>query len=77
MKIIVKLFSRPITLEVSPSDKVIDLKLKIKSKENIEPQFQRLVHLRKPLDDDSLTLEQCCIKTNAIVYLRLMLFSKN
>lgn len=76
MKITVKLFSKPIELEVNPSNTIFDVKSMIQKAENIEIDHQRLVYLKKPLEDDGKTLFDYKIKDNAVMYLMIRLFVK-
>lgn len=76
MKITVKLFSKPIELEVSRNSTIFDVKSMIQKVENIEIDQQRLVYLKKPLEDDSKTLGDYSIKENAVMYLMIRLFVK-
>lgn len=76
MKITVKLFSRPIYMEVEPNETVKDIKLRIDEMEKINVQIQRLVYARIPLDDEAKTIKECNIKPNSTLYLFLRLFTK-
>ena len=73
MKITVKLFGKPIDLDIEPENTISDVKAKIKQRENINVEVQRLVYCRKPLDDDSRTLDQYRIAPNTTIYLMLRL----
>ena len=76
MKIIIKLFSRPIILELDETNTINDIKLMLKQMENIELEQQRLVYKREPLDDEFKTLKECEINDGAVIYLMLRLFVK-
>jgi hypothetical protein len=74
MKITVKLFGKPIDLELEPDCTIKDVKKKIKEKENINVELQRLVYQHKPLDHDERTIKEYKIKHDSILYLMLRLF---
>jgi hypothetical protein len=74
MRVVVKLFDKPIELEVEPQDTIGDVKSKIKEKENIDVEMQRIVYNKKPLDADYKTLDECKIKPNSVLKLMLRLF---
>jgi hypothetical protein len=76
MKIIIKLFSRPIILELAETNTVNDIKMMLKQMENIELEQQRLVYKREPLDDEFKTLKECEINDGSVIYLMLRLFVK-
>jgi hypothetical protein len=76
MKIKIKLFSRPIILELVETNTVHDVKMMLKQLENIELEQQRLVYKREPLDEESKTLKECGINDGSILYLMLRLFVK-
>lgn len=77
MKITVKLFSKPIELEVDQNNTIYDVKSMIQKTEKINIDYQRLVYLKKPLEDDSKTLHDYKIKDNAVMYLMIRLFVKH
>ncbi len=70
------MFSRPIILDLEPTQTINDIKLKLKELENIELEQQRLVYLKEPLDEESKTIEDYNIKNNAVIYLMVRLFVK-
>lgn len=77
MKIIVKLFGKPLMIAELDSNLTIkDLKQSIMSAKKIDIEQQRIVYLREPLDVDSMTLDECNLKDGSIVYLMLRLFVK-
>ena len=76
MKITIKMFSRPISLDVDEDQTINDVKIKLKQLEKIEIEQQRLVYLGSPLDDEFKTLKDCNINDDAVIYLMLRLFVK-
>ena len=77
MKIIVKLFGKPLmSVELESNRTIKDLKQAILVSKKIDIEQQRIVYLREPLDIDDMTLNECNIKDGSIVYLMLRLFVK-
>jgi hypothetical protein len=76
MKITIKLFSRPIILELVETNTINDIKIMLKQLENIEMEQQRLVYKREPLDEEFKTLKECGINDGSVIYLMLRLFVK-
>lgn len=76
MRITVKLFGKPTSLEIEPNQTVKDIKFKIKQLNNIDVEQQRLIFMKDPLDYDFKTLQECKIKDGSILYLKLRLFIK-
>ena len=71
MQIFVKsLTGSIITLEVSGTDTIANVKRKITDKEGIPVEKQRLVHNDKQLEDDK-TLDACGIKRENTIYIVL------
>ena len=72
MQIFVKtLAGNIITLEVSGTDTIANVKQKITDKEGIPVNQQRLVHDDKQLEDDDKTLDECGIKRENTIYIVL------
>ena len=72
MQIYVKtLAGNIITLEVSGTDTIANIKQKINDKEGIPLGQQRLVYDDKQLEDDEKTLDDCGIKREATIYIVL------
>ena len=72
MQIYVKsLAGRIITLEVSGTDTIANIKEKITDKEGIPGGQQRLVYDEKQLEDDEKTLDDCGIRREATIYIVL------
>lgn len=72
MQIYVKtLAGNVITLEVSGTDTIANVKQKISDKEGIPVNQQRLVFDTKQLDVDDKTLDQCGIKRENTIYIVL------
>ena len=75
MRVTVKLFSRPIELEMNSSETIRELKTRIERVENISVELQRLVYMGKPLDDDSKTLDEYRVRPDATIYLMIRVFA--
>ena len=71
MQIFVKTLSgKHITLEVEPTDKIEDVKLKIEDKEEISTDIQRLIFAGKVLEEDN-TLQDYSIQKDSTIHLEI------
>ena len=71
MQIFVKtLTGKHITLEVEPTDRIEDIKIKIQDKEGILPEFQRLIFANKLLEEGN-TLQDYSIQKDSTIHLEL------
>jgi ubiquitin C len=73
MRIQVKLFGKPMVFDVDSSETIRDLKHRIMQKENISIRVQRLIYCRRPLDDESRTINEYRIAPDSTIYLMLRL----
>ncbi|ORX54309.1 ubiquitin [Piromyces finnis] len=65
------LTGKTITIEAENNDTIKNIKTKIREKENIPIDQQRLIFLGKQLNNDKETLSQCDIKNESILHLSL------
>ncbi|KAL5470905.1 hypothetical protein EMCRGX_G028959 [Ephydatia muelleri] len=66
MKILVKTLTDSITLEVSGTDTIANVKQKITDQVKIPVNKQRLIHDGQQLDDNK-TLDECGIKRESVI----------
>jgi hypothetical protein len=65
------LFGMNFTLQVKSSDTIYVCKVMIQDRTGVEPDGQRLVHLRKGLNDDMRTLEECGIGKESTLHMMM------
>ncbi len=69
-QIFISVRGKHVTLEVEPTDKIEDIKLKIQDKEGIRPENQLLIYAGKVLEDGN-TLQDYSIQKDSTIHLEI------
>lgn len=72
MKLTIKtLQGKPLELEIDESNTVLELKLKIAEVLKVEPEFQKIIHFGKVLQENTKKISECGIKDKEFLVLML------